>query len=108
MVGWLVCVEGAEKGRDYRIHAGRNFIGRSLKMDIAVVDDVKISRENHCSVVYDPHSNGFSLVPGEGTNTYLGGQQIMKPQPINDNDEIKLGDSMFVFISYCKGERKWL
>lgn len=28
VVGWLVCISGAEKGRDYRIHSDNNFIGR--------------------------------------------------------------------------------
>src|SRR5262249_26846325 len=29
VVGWLVCVEGPDKGRDFRIHSEKNFIGRS-------------------------------------------------------------------------------
>ena len=28
VVGWLVCIAGPDKGRDYRIHSERNFLGR--------------------------------------------------------------------------------
>ena len=30
VTGWLVCVDGPEKGRDYRLHEEYNYIGRSL------------------------------------------------------------------------------
>ena len=26
--GWLVCIEGARVGMDYKIHDGKNFVGR--------------------------------------------------------------------------------
>lgn len=107
VVGWLVCVEGTEKGRDYRIHAGRNFVGRSLKMDISIVDDAAITRENHCSVVYDPQSGHFFAVPGMGTNTYCNGMRLSNPSALNDGDKIQIGDSHFCFVAYCKGTRKW-
>ena len=49
VVGWLVCVEGPDKGRDFRIHSEKNFIGRSPAMDIAVTGDESVSREKHAS-----------------------------------------------------------
>ena len=38
-VGWLVCVQGTEKGKSYVINSGRNFAGCSLDMDIVLSDD---------------------------------------------------------------------
>jgi hypothetical protein len=108
VVGWLVCTEGPEKGRDYRIHTGRNFIGRAYKMDLSVSDDPSISRERHCSIIFDPMQPGFTLVPGEGTNTYFNGKLLTAPEPLSDDDHIEIGDSQFVFIAFCKGDRKWL
>lgn len=29
VTGWLVCIEGPQYGKDYKIHAGKNFIGRA-------------------------------------------------------------------------------
>jgi len=108
VVGWLVSLDGPERGRDYRLHAGRNFIGRSLKMDIMLTDDDGVTRENHCSVVYDKEGNTFSLVPGNGTNTYINDSLLAEPVPISDDDVVRLGTTTLVFNAFCKGERKWL
>jgi len=108
VVGWLVNTDGPEKGRDYRLHTGRNFVGRSLRMDVTIADDAEVSRENHCSVVYDPVGNTFSLLSGEGTNTYLNGRPLTGPLGIIDGDTIQLGGTKLVFTAFCKGERKWL
>lgn len=108
VVGWLVGVSGAERGRDHRLHAGRNFIGRSLKMDVSLADDMSVSRENHCSILYDPANVAFYIAPGEGTNTYFNGGLLTKAIEIKDGDTIRAGETDLVFAAFCKGERKWL
>ena len=42
VVGWLTCIEGAEKGKDFRIVSERNFIGRGDDMDIQLTGDNSI------------------------------------------------------------------
>ena len=42
VVGWLVCVNGEEKGRDYRLIRGRNCIGRDSDMDVTIRKDQKV------------------------------------------------------------------
>ena len=106
VTGWLVCVSGPEKGRDYRLHAGRNFLGRAPQMDISVADDQEISREHHCSVVYDPKSRAFLLAPGS-SNTYLNGRAITEAAALKASDVIGAGASEFVFIPFCGDERSW-
>lgn len=80
VVGWLVCVNGEEKGRDYRLIRGRNCIGRDSDMDVTIRKDQKVTREEHCSVVYDEKSNLTFLVPGNGTLTYYKGEMLRQPQ----------------------------
>ncbi len=29
--GWIICIEGAKVGMDYKIHEGKNFVGRGMK-----------------------------------------------------------------------------
>ena len=53
VVGWLVCTEGVNKGTDYRLHQGRNFVGRSSEMDVCILGDNTVSRSSHAIVVYD-------------------------------------------------------
>jgi len=108
VVGWLVCTEGPERGRDYRIRTGRNFLGRSSRMDINIVDDPAVTRDKHCSIVFDPMHTEFTLVPGEGSNTYLKERIVTAPKKLKDGDVIGFGDSKFVFVAFCKKERVWL
>ena len=59
VVGWLVCIEGATKGNDYRIHSQNNYIGRSARMDISIPGDPHISAENSAIIAYDNEDRTF-------------------------------------------------
>lgn len=107
VVGWLVCQDGAEKGRDYRLHSGRNFVGRADKMDVIIKDDPEISRENHCSIIYEPKAGSFMLVPGQGTIVFMNGKRLDSPVVMEADSLIEIGSTKFIFIPYCKGDRKW-
>ena len=65
VVGWIVCVEGQDKGRDYRIRTERNFIGRNDSNDIVIKGDDSISRERHAIISFNPRTNSFRLAPGD-------------------------------------------
>ncbi len=106
VVGWLVCVDGPERGRDYRLISGRNFVGRSHQMDITIVDDPEISREKHCSVIYDPKAVRFTLAPGAGLS-YINGAQAVDPTPLNAYDKISLGKTTVQLVPYCKEGVEW-
>ena len=106
VVGWFVCTDGNEKGRDYRIVSGRNFVGRSYQMDIVISDDPEISRENHCSVVYDPKTFSFNIVPGSGM-VYINDKEIVNPYVLTPYDKVVLGKTTLQFIPYCKEGVIW-
>ncbi len=107
VVGWLVCTRGKEKGRSYQLHSGRNFIGRALKSDIAITDDPTISREDHCTIVFEPIKNKFLLVRGLGENVFIEGEPLLNSATLSGDETIELGSSSFVFIPYCKEGRSW-
>ena len=71
VVGWLTCIEGHDKGKDYRIVSERNFIGRGENMDIQISGDTMISRKNHCSISYNPKQRKFMLTPGDSNGLNL-------------------------------------
>lgn len=104
--GWLVCMNGNVKGNSYVIHAGRNFAGRSTDMDIVLSDDNTIARDKHFSIVYDPKSIAYYLVCGSG-RTYVNGEAVSSQIEIFDGDEIKAGESKYIFIPFCKEGRVW-
>jgi hypothetical protein len=107
VVGWLVCMNGDEKGRDFRLVRGFNHIGRNRDMDVSIGYDRLITRDTHCSVVYDDKSNMAHLVPGKGTLTYISGDIVSQPVVLKDGDEIEIGNTKLVYISFCRGDRKW-
>ena len=105
VVGWLVCTEGPARGTDYRIRAGYNYIGRSEHMDICVKGDLKIGRERHALVAYDPEEKVFFFGPADGKSIVrLNGKMVMAPMEIHAYDVLTLGSTRLLFIPLC-GER---
>lgn len=105
VVGWLVCVSGPDKGRDFRIRSERNGIGRGTDMAICISGDETISRDNHAYISFNPRKGTFRVGPGDGRGmTYLNGEEVDIPQPLNAYDLIELGQSQLLFIPLC-GER---
>lgn len=108
VVGWLVCIEGPDKGKDFRIWAKNNTIGRSEKMDICIKGDTTISRENHARIAYDSKHNNFHLIPAESTNNiYLNDEPIYIPTKLGEYDLIEFGDSRFLFVPFCNDKFTW-
>jgi hypothetical protein len=108
VVGWLVCIEGPEKGRDYRIHTERNFIGRSPHMDIAITGDDAISRENHAVVSFNPKNGVFRLAPGDSRGLiYLNEEEVLTPVELKAYDTIEMGASKLTFVPFCGERFQW-
>lgn len=107
VTGWIVCVDGPEKGRAYELHYGFNRIGRNPQADIFLEEDRQITRGIHCSVVYEYNKNEFFLVPEEGNLVYMQDDFIPRSVKLKTGDVFKIGGSEFEFIAFCRGERKW-
>ena len=108
VVGWLVCVNGPERGRDYRLHAGRNAIGRDPKMQVPLMGDARVSRDRHAVVSYDPRGNSFRVAPGEGAGlAYLNGGPVDGPLPLAAYDRIEVGETTLVFVPLCSDRFRW-
>lgn len=108
VVGWLVCVEGKEKGRDYRMHADNNFIGRSERMDICVRGDETISRENHAIISYDMVDNAYYFSPGDGRAIVRhNGKAIFQTVELKAHDTITIGKTEFRFVPFCGEKFTW-
>ena len=106
--GWIVCIEGPRRGKDYKIMAGKNFVGRADDMDIQILGDNKISRRNHCIIVYDEKMGQTMMLPGDSNGlVYLGEKAVYVPTPLNQYDVIEIGGSKFVFIPFCGEHFKW-
>ena len=108
VVGWLVCVEGPERGRDYRIRSEKNFIGRAPMMDICIAGDSTISRDKHATLVFEPKKQQFWLMPGESSGlVYLNGDIVHSATEMNPNDMLELGKSRFVLVTFVNDKFRW-
>ncbi|MBR1693168.1 MAG: FHA domain-containing protein [Lachnospiraceae bacterium] len=107
VTGWLVCMTGSEKGKDFRLHSGKNFVGRSTSMDVILIDDKTISRDKHCSVVYDPKGNNYYASAENGNIMYVNGRLTDSPTAIQEGDIISIGETKLLFIPFCKEGRSW-
>ena len=108
VTGWLVCIEGPPKGRDYRIFTEKNFIGRSEQMDIQILGDNKIAKKNHAVLVYDPKKRQSLILPGDSHGlVYVNDEAIYTPVELAPYDVIELGVSKFIFIPLCGENFEW-
>lgn len=107
VTGWLVCVDGPDRGRDYRLHHGNNKVGRGVHTDVYVANDPKIALKGHCGIVYENKKNLFFLVPEDGNLTYMDGKVLEGARELRTGDCFRIGDSEFEFIAFCRGERRW-
>ena len=92
VVGWLVCIDGATKGNDYRIHSQNNYIGRSARMDISIPGDPHISAENSAIIAYDNEDRVFYFGPGSGRNIVrVNGKPALSVEKIEAYDVLTIG-----------------
>lgn len=108
VVGWLVCIEGPDKGRDYRIRSEKNFIGRSAQMNISIQNDNAISRENHAIVSFNPKKSNFKVHPGSSNGlVYLNDDDVDIPEMLKPYDIIELGETKLMFVPLCGENFQW-
>ena len=106
--GWIVCVAGPRRGKDYKIMAGKNFVGRADDMDIQILGDNKISRRNHCVIVYDTKQRKTVMLPGDSNGiVYLNGEAVYVPTDLKEYDVIEMGESQFLLIPFCGEHFSW-
>lgn len=104
--GWLVCIAGEAYGRDFPLYAGFNRIGRGSGNDIRLNDN-QVSRDEHCSVVYEEKKNVFYLTPKGGNLTYVGEEMVHQAQQIAGGDVITVGQTQLELAVFCTGDKKW-
>lgn len=104
--GWLVCIKGAQYGRDFPLYEGFNRIGRDVSNDI-VLTDPKVAGQEHCSVVYEKKKNVFYLYPKSGNLTYRGEEAWDCATELEGGQTITLGDTMLELVVFCIGEKRW-
>ena len=108
VVGWLVCVDGPDRGRSYEIHNENNFVGRSSAMDINVEGDPGISRDKPVIITYDSRSRSFfcGFMNGRGV-VRLNGTPLLSTTQLKTGDRIEISKTTLMFIPLCSDSFDW-
>lgn len=108
-VGWVLVTEGPGRGECFTLEAGMSQIGRGEDQAIQLdFGDNAISRVNHAAIVYDTETHTFMLGHGGKKNVVrLNGTPVISNEPINSNDDIKIGETTLRFIALCNEEFNW-
>ena len=115
VVGWLVAYEGPTKGRDYRLYAEGNTIGRGPNNKVQIMDE-SISREAHAVLSFDPRATvavAYMLRPGSEHMVYVFNDQtksfeaIYQPTVLGPFSQIMIGRTQLVFVPLCGEEFVW-
>lgn len=105
VVGWIVAIKGPHFGEALSVYAGRNDVGRNADSKVPVTKDMKVSREKHGWIIYEPKGRKFFVAPGDSSGiAYLNDEAIFDTRELNAYDMLEFGDSRFVFVPLC-GER---
>lgn len=108
VVGWLVCIEGPDRGRDYRLQTAKNFIGRADGMHVRIAGDDSVSREKHAVVVFEPEETKFWLLPGDSASlVYQNDKVVHTPGELAEGDIIRVGQTKLMFVPFCGERRQW-
>lgn len=108
VTGWVVCMNGKGKGKDFKIHKGFNKIGRSDVNDICLSFDDTVVMKSHANLIHDSKTNYFYITVGpEKSSVYLNDQLVQTEAILKPYDQIKLGQTELRFIPFCIEQFKW-
>lgn len=106
--GWLVCLEGAQKGADFKIHAEKNSIGRGRENDIAIDFDTAVSKGVNAVISYDVKNNKFFIMQSNSKNNiYINDTLLLMPVELKDYDVLEIGETKLLFRSLCNENFTW-
>ena len=103
VIGWLVCINGMDRGVSYPLLGKINTIGSSQSNDIQIHGESDVAAENHACIAYDEQTTACILLVGVGRKVSLNGEYNDYSQPLNKFDIITIGNSQFVYAPSSEG-----
>lgn len=92
IAGWIVCIEGSNKGQDFKVKTDEDFI----------------FEKNCLAITYNQSENEFFIQPyGNSDLFYLNNTPILESENLKSYDMITIGKNKFIFIPLCGENFKW-
>ena len=109
VVGWLVCVEGNDIGKDFRLHSGNNTVGRSDEMNVCLQGDPSVSRY-HFSVTYDHLGNRYFINSNSESRelVYVNDYPVVAGAvKLKRGDKIRVANTVLIFVPFDSEDFQW-
>lgn len=101
--GWLVCVSGSLRGKDFSLREEVSSAGSAPGCDIQLAGQ----RAREFLIIFDPKHLEFYVSPENGAEISLDGKRIRSPQKITAGSIISAGYLRFEFVPFCRGGHAW-
>ncbi len=107
--GWLVCIQGATKGTDYRIYQGYTYIGRDPAQNQVAIPDDHVSSVPSVRILYEEESRKFYINETNGARNpvYLNDKLFDGRVQLQPYDIIRLGNTRLLFVPLCTDKFAW-
>lgn len=107
-MGWIVAIDGPNAGKDYRLHASYNYIGKNTG-DVRIEGDPSISREKDSFILCDTQTGSFYLAHLQGANPVrINGEPVVSGSgKLKAYDIITIGSTRLVFVPLCGENFSW-
>ena len=97
---WLVCIEGARKGKSYVISFGENFIGTDRDNEIQILGDEKIKKK-HTLIYFDEKENKGMLLPARADGiVYIDNKAVYERRILKDQNILEIGKEKFIYVVF--------
>lgn len=107
-VGWLICTGEPWQGRDFRLHAGCNYIGSGPQADISLPWDTRLGSGDGGILRYDGQLKLYSFGPrGRGLPVRVNGKTIPDVVILSPRDYLTVGGTTMLFVPLCGPEFSW-
>lgn len=95
VVGWLVVIQGPQKGEDFRLREGKNTLGKSPDCEVCLQDQTVSGK--HASISYK--EGKFFLTDLDSTNGTCVNEtsEAVSRVELNDGDVIYVGETALKF-----------
>ena len=105
---WLVCIEGARKGKSYVISYGENFVGTDRDNEIQVLGDEKMIGK-FTLIIFDKGTKEANLIPARADGiVYMDNKPIYDKYVIKNKDILEIGGSKFMYVDFLTECKKYL
>lgn len=98
IVGMLLCMNGKMQGEGFFLVEGTNDIGRSSRMDLALVEELSVSRQVHATIVCEGLQAKLQL---QNTKGYVAvnGEAVEESRILEDRDRVLIGKCELMYIA---------